>query len=373
MQLAWWKIARLELTLAFRDRESLMWSLIAPIAMAWIFGSMFDSKPPAPTRVTLEAGANPAFVSGAVAGFLTAGGMEVADDGIRVVLPDSLLHRLAHGRKVDVRVIQGDASDTQARSVSARMRQAVYQLAFRATELQPAYAPGVIRYRDGALNLRSNGPLVLTTSTLGSAPRVVTGKERQLPAMLIMFIMFQVMTFFLTLWVEDLRTGKIKRIVMSPTQPRDLLAGQLVARMVWAALQVVVILGVGSLVMGVRLNVPWLGFGVVIAAFMLTASSIGMLLGSCFKTSEKANAVGVIVSLVMAALGGCWWPLEIVPGAMRAVARVLPTGQAMDAIGNMMAVGPGAPFPFINISILLVMTAVILPIAVRRLKAQLVG
>ena len=367
MQLTWWKIARLELTLALRDRESLMWSLIAPIAMAWIFGSMFDSKPPAPTRVALEAGANPAVVGQAVAGFLTAGGMEVADDGIRVVLSDSLLDRLVAGGKVDVRVIQGDAADTQARSVSARMRQAMYQLAFRAAALQRTPPDSA------ALDLGSNGPLVLATSTLGSAPRVVTGKERQLPAMLIMFIMFQVMTFFLTLWVEDLRTGKIKRIVMSPTQPHDLLAGQLVARMVWAVLQVVVILGVGSLVMGVRLNVPWVGFGAVIVAFMLTASSIGMLLGSCFKTSEKANAVGVIVSLVMAALGGCWWPLEIVPGAMRAVARVLPTGQAMDAIGNMMAVGPGAPFPFVNISILLVMTAVTLPVAVRRLKAQLVG
>ncbi len=367
MQFTWWKIARLELTLAFRDRESLMWSLIAPIAMAWIFGSMFDSKPPAPTRVAVDGGANPAFVSRAVADFLTAGGMVVDDDGIRVVLPDSLLDRLADGRKADVRVIQGDAPDVQARSISARMRQAVYRLAFRAPALQRAPADSA------ALDMGSSGPLALATSTLGSAPRVASGKERQLPAMLIMFIMFQVMTFFLTLWVEDLRTGKIKRIVMSPTRPRDLLAGQLVARMVWASLQVVVILGVGSLVMGVRLNVPWVGFGAVIAAFMLTAASIGMLLGSCFKTSEKANAVGVIVSLVMAALGGCWWPIEIVPGAMRAVARVLPTGQAMEAIGNLMAVGPDAPFPLVNVLILVVMTAVVLPVAVRRLKAQLVG
>jgi len=367
MQLAWWKIARLELTLALRDRESLMWSLIAPIAMAWIFGSMFDSNPPAPTRVTVEAGANPAFVSQAVSDFLTAGGMEVAEDGIRVVLPDSLLDRLVAGRKVDVRVVQGDAADTHARSVSARVREAVYELAFRAPALQRAPLD------TAALDLGSHGPLVLTASTLGNAPRIVTGKERQLPAMLIMFIMFQVMTFFLVLWVEDLRTGKIKRIIMSPTRPRDLLAGQLVARLVWAALQVIVILGVGSLVMGVRLNVPWVSFGVVIAAFMLTAASIGMLLGSCFKTSEKANAVGVIVSLVMAALGGCWWPLEIVPGAMRAVASVLPTGQAMDAIGDMMAIGPGAPFPAVNVAVLVVMTAVILPFAVRRLKVQLVG
>jgi len=81
----------------------------------------------------------------------------------------------------------------------------------------------------------------------------------------------------------------------------------------------------------------------------------------------------VIASLVMAALGGCWWPLEIVPGAMRAVARVLPTGQAMDAIGEMLALGPSAPFPAVNLAVLLLMALVTMPIAVRRMRAQLVG
>jgi ABC-type uncharacterized transport system permease subunit len=367
MRGAWWKIAKLELTLAVRDRESLMWSLIAPIAMAWILGSMFDSKPPAPTRVTVEAGANPAFVRQAVADFIAAGGMEVADGGIRVVLPDSLLDRLVGARAVDARVIQGDASDSRARAVSARVREALYALAFRAPALARAPADSA------SLDLRSRGPLFLSSARLGTVPRLVTGKERQLPAMLIMFIMFQVMTFFLVLWVEDLRTGKIKRIVMSPTRTGDLLAGQLVARMAWAALQVAVILGAGSLVMGVRLHVPWVGFAAVVGVFMLTASSIGMLLGSFFKTTEKANAVGVIASLVMAALGGCWWPLEIVPGAMRTVAAFLPTGQAMDAIANMMVVGPAAPFPVTNVLVLAAMSALILPLAVRRMRAQLVG
>jgi ABC-type multidrug transport system permease subunit len=73
------------------------------------------------------------------------------------------------------------------------------------------------------------------------------------------------------------------------------------------------------------------------------------------------------------ALGGCWWPLEMVPGAMRAVALALPTGQAMDAIGEMLALGPQAPFPGLNIAALLVMAAIALPIAVRRMRVQLAG
>jgi ABC-type multidrug transport system permease subunit len=371
MRGAWWKIARLEIGLALRDRESLLWSLVAPIAMAWIFGTMFDSKPPAPTQVVIDAGLNPPVVREVVAGEFGRRGFVVGDEGIRVVLPDSLLDRMASGRDVVARVIQGEAGDTRTQSVSACAREAMYRMVFRVAELQRLSAGDSAA---GASRLlAASGPLVVAARPLGTAPKLVTGKERTLPAMLIMFIMFQVMTFFLSLWVDDLKTGKIKRIVMSPTRPRDLLLGQLAARLAWAGLQVVVILGLGSLVMGVRLHVPWLDFALVLFAFMLTAASIGMMIGSFFKSSEKAGAVGVIASLVMAALGGCWWPLEIVPGPMRAVALALPTGQAMDAVGEMLALGPAAPFPAANLVVLMLMALVTMPVAVRRMRSQLMG
>ena len=212
--------------------------------------------------------------------------------------------------------------------------------------------------------------LELNTETRGAAPKIASGKERMLPAMLIMYIMFQVMTFFLSLWVDDLKTGKIKRIVMSPATPRDLLLGEIAARIIWAALQVVVILGVGSLLLHVHLNVNWVNFSLLLLAFMLAAASIGMMAASFFRTSEKAGAMGVMISLVLAALGGCWWPLEVVPSGMRAVAHALPTGQAMSAIGEMLAIGPSAPFPAVNIAVLLLMAAI--PAAAARRLTQLV-
>jgi ABC-type multidrug transport system permease subunit len=321
--------------------------------------------------VAVDAGVNPPVVRELVEGELERRGFVAGGEGVRVILPDSLLDRMASGRDVGVQVMQGEAGDTRAQSVSASVRETMYAIAFRVPELQQLAAAG--RPAGAAVSLANGGPLVVAARPLGTAPKVVSGKERTLPAMLIMFIMFQVMTFFLSLWVDDLRTGKIKRIVMSPTPPRDLLLGQIAARLAWAGLQVVVILGLGSLVMGVRLHVPWLDFALVLFAFMLAAASIGMMIGSFFKSSEKAGAVGVIASLVMAALGGCWWPLEIVPGAMRAVAAVLPTGQAMDAIGEMLALGPAAPFPAVNLVLLLLMALVALPIAVRRMRAQLMG
>jgi ABC-type multidrug transport system permease subunit len=332
---------------------------------------MFGSDgPPQPTKVNIEAGANPPRLAEIAAEYLTiSAGFESSPDGIQVVLPDSMLQRLEAGSKVDVKVIQGKADMTRVQAVSASVREMSYYMAFHAQEVREALArkPGEQILTFGRAPL-----LGLQTETRGAAPKIASGKERMLPAMLIMYIMFQVMTFFLQLWVDDLKTGKIRRIVMTPATPRDLLQGEIAARIIWAALQVVVILGVGGLLLHVHLNVNWLNFSLLLLAFMLAAASIGMMAASFFKTSEKAGAMGVMISLVLAALGGCWWPLEVVPSGMRAVAHFLPTGQAMSAIGEMLAVGPQAPFPAVNIAVLLLMAAIAMPIAARRMRAQLV-
>jgi len=367
MRSNWWNIAKLELTLALRDREAVIWSLIAPIAMAAIFGAMFGGdEAPAPTRVAIDAGVNPPVVAKSFENMLVQRGFEVSERGIRVELPDSVLDHLLDGRGVSARIVKKDESDMRVMAVSSAVREIMYVLAFRAGELKARADGGAVEAMGEA-----RGPLVVHATTLGAAPKIPSGKEHTLPSMLVMFIMFQLTTYFLVLWVDDLKTGKMKRITMSPTTTRDILLGNVFARLLWAAVQVIVILGVGSLVLGVRMDVAPMPFAIVLASYMLAATSLGLVLGTCFKTPEKANATGVIVGLMMAALGGCWWPLEIVPGAMRMVALALPTGQAMDAIGELTALGPAAPFPLRNVIVLLAMAAVLLPIATRRMKIQL--
>src|SRR5712671_1855727 len=126
----WWKIAKLELALALRDKESLIWSLAAPIAMAWLLGTIFGSDgPPQPTHVKIDLGANPATLLTLARDYIGKGDFVIADDGIEVVLPDSMSDRIELGRPIKVRVIQGDADATRAQAVSARVREFCYFLA----------------------------------------------------------------------------------------------------------------------------------------------------------------------------------------------------------------------------------------------------
>jgi len=367
----WWKIAKLELLLAIRDREAVIWSLIAPIAFAWFFGMTFNSGPPTPTRVSIDRGDNPEYVEQIFAGLLQKKEIEVVEGRkTRVVLPDSLIPNVLSGGKTSIDIIRGGIGESRAQQLSMRVREIVYTLTFKTKKSWLTSPP------DSAVVTRlieSSGPIRVESLNLGSKPHVAQGTEHQLPAMLVMFLLFQLTTFFMVMWVQDVQTGKIKRITMSPTTVRGLFVGQLASRFLWGCLQVIAIGGAGSLVLGVRLEIPWAYFAAMLAVYMVTAISLGLLLASFFTSIEKANAVGVITALVLAALGGCWWPLEVVSAPMRTAAMFLPTGLMMGAMGDFIAYGKAAAFPTLNFFGLLAMSAVFFPVGIRRLRRQIIG
>lgn len=367
----WWKIAKLELLLAAKDKEAVIWSLIAPIAFAWFFGATFGGGPPGPTHVSIERGNNPGYLEQIFTGLLEKKEIVVADDqSERILFPDNLLQAIVDSEDADVVIVKGALSERRARALEMRLREILYTLAFKAKQDWLDQPPS--QSEIDALVV-SEGPILVESRALGKTPKIPEGAEHNLPAMLVMFLLFQLTTFFMVMWVQDVSTGKIKRITMSPTTVRGLFVGQLASRFLWGCLQVIIIGGVGSIVLSVRLELPWFFFAVMLTTYMITAISLGLFLASFFKTIEKANAVGVITALVLAALGGCWWPLEFVSPVMRTVAMFLPTGLMMSAMGEFIAYGKEAAFPTLNFIGLLAMTAVFFPAGIRRLKKQITG
>lgn len=367
----WWKITKLELLLAAKDREAVIWSLIAPIAFAWFFSTTMRSGPAPPTRVDIDRGTNPEYVEQVFTGLLEKKDIDVVENRTaKIVLPDSLLHIILEGDETDIQIVRGGIGDARVQQLSMRVREILYTLTFRARTSWLESPPDSAEI---AGLIESQGPIFVEHLNLGKMPHVAVGAEHNLPAMLVMFLLFQLTTFFMVMWVEDVRTGKIKRITMSPTTIRELFLGQLASRFIWGCFQIIVVGGVGALVLNVRLELPWGYFAIILAAYMVTAISLGLLLASFFKTIEKANAVGVITALVLAALGGCWWPLEVVSPTMRTAAMFLPTGLTMSAMGDFIAYGKDATFPALNFLGLLAMTAVFLPVGIRRLRKQIIG
>ncbi len=59
---------------------------------------------------------------------------------------------------------------------------------------------------------------------------------------------------------------------------------------------------------------------------VLTSFAFSIMLATLVGTQRAAIAIGVLTSLVLAPLGGCWWPLFITPKRMEFLARITPHG-----------------------------------------------
>ena len=71
------------------------------------------------------------------------------------------------------------------------------------------------------------------------------------------------------------------------------------------------------------------------------SAALGVLIGAVSSNPDRTLGVSIIVGMMMAAFGGCWWPLEIVGDTMRAVGMSLPTGWAMSALHQLISFGGG--------------------------------
>ena len=77
----------------------------------------------------------------------------------------------------------------------------------------------------------------------------------------------------------------------------------------------------------------------VLASYAAMIAVFGMLLGNFARIEGQVIGLGVVVSNVLAALGGCWWPIEITPPWAQKIALAFPTGWAMDALHKLMSFG----------------------------------
>jgi len=80
----------------------------------------------------------------------------------------------------------------------------------------------------------------------------------------------------------------------------------------------------------------------VLLVYAGVTASLAILLGTLARSEGQAVGIGVLAANLLAALGGCWWPIEITPVWMQKLALFLPTGLTMDALHRIVSFQSGA-------------------------------
>jgi ABC-2 type transport system permease protein len=107
--------------------------------------------------------------------------------------------------------------------------------------------------------------------------------------------------------------------------------------------------------------------------FALVATGVGMLGGAMLRNAEQATSIGPPVGIALGMLGGCMWPLAIVPAPMRAFGHLFPQAWAMDAFIALIAGNAGLGGIVRELAVLAAFAVALLGVATWRLRRTLVG
>jgi ABC-type multidrug transport system permease subunit len=204
-------------------------------------------------------------------------------------------------------------------------------------------------------------PLGTTTQQFNSFTQAVTGNG-------VMFILLNCIVNGGMAIVREKRQNTLSRLLISPMTPGMIIAGKTFGVFVVGVIQAVVVFGFG-LIVGVRPrleSVP--GVIMITLLLILVASALGLLVSALARREEAVEAMGAPISLVLTALGGGMFPVEMAPAWMRTVSMMLPTGWAMDGYHKLLWEGLSWTSVLPNLAVLSAFAAVFLFVGIRYLR-----
>ena len=135
---------------------------------------------------------------------------------------------------------------------------------------------------------------------------------------------------------RERKNQTLERLLTNGVLRESIIFGKFLMGTYRGVMQVVVLWGVGIVAFGIDLGSSPLAVILVSLAIVFTSSAFGVMLAALVRTAEGASSAGVLASLVLAPLGGSWWPLFITPDWMQALGKLTPHGWANTAFNNLM-------------------------------------
>lgn len=124
--------------------------------------------------------------------------------------------------------------------------------------------------------------------------------------------------------VEMRRKGLIKRLRMTPANMNLFGLSDMVMRLLFSIVQIILLSLIGVLIFGANLYINFPSLIIVFLLGALSFNALGYFFSSFSKTSEAYMGVANIVSFVMMFLSGVFFPIETMPEWIQPVSYVLP-------------------------------------------------
>jgi ABC-2 type transport system permease protein len=182
------------------------------------------------------------------------------------------------------------------------------------------------------------GALVSLEEEQVGPSRQLHARNFTLPGYLTMFVFFAAAMGAEAI-ARERQTQTLERMLSNGVRRESLLLGKYLSTVYRGLLQLAVLWTVGIFAFSVALGPEPVTVIAVSVLMVLASAGFGIMLASFVNTVRSADSVGVLTSIILAPIGGCWWPLFIAPVWMQGLSRVTPHGWANSAFNKLMLFG----------------------------------
>jgi ABC-2 type transport system permease protein len=123
--------------------------------------------------------------------------------------------------------------------------------------------------------------------------------------------------------------GILKRLRATPLRPQTILTAHVIVKLTLTAATLALMILAGKRYYPVGVQAPLFSFTIALLISTCSILSIGFLIASIVPTARFAQPIGAVILYPMIAVSGLFVPIESLPPALHAVARVLPLGYAV--------------------------------------------
>jgi ABC-2 type transport system permease protein len=324
-----YKMFLYDLKMTLRQREALFWMFLFPILLMVILGMIFGGNRQVHIKVGIVDQDNSVVSQAIVQRFQEQGGGIVITTGSE----EAERKALKDGNRNGLLIIPAGFGAGFASGTQETLTMVIDQADMNMAQITRSTMAGILSSMGQQM---SGAPEPVNLNEEAAQGKDFNYIDYIVPGLIAMVVMFSGLNGYAQEIAVYREKGILRRIKVSPLSLPSFLAGGISTVLLFTIAQAAALFALGIFAFKLHVAGNYFYMIVLILLGAMSFLAMGFLISSLSKTGRSAQMAGTAVGMPMMFLSGVFFPLSIMPVALKVIARVFPLYYLGDALRRVM-------------------------------------
>ncbi len=370
-------ILRKELQIILKEKGTFFYLIILPIAFIVLYSSIFGSTSNSNITINYVDEDNSQISQAFIASLDSIKGFETKTDtkttiedqeqeikngklSSLLVIPKGFGDDLQSGQQSNLEFYRTATSEQTVESINALLNNIINS--YRDSNIQSTLAD----LGKSTIEIQQIMSTPIVVNMVNEDVSNISAVTQYVPGMMVMFVFFIIITMIRG-FTKERESGMLSRLRSTPMKPYNYLFGMWSSFVISVIIQCSVILVFGYVVYKLDIGNIY-AIMLIVIALAIAATGIGLAISFLVKGETQGIAITQIIVMGGAALGGLWFPFDILPSFAQKIGYCTPQYWAQTGLQDVMVRGANVGNIAIYILVLLLFGVVGTVVALLRFK-----